>query len=175
MRAIVAGEVKTLALESQKSAEKIRIIVSELEKKSAAMTSSIMNSSDHITKGNSSVAEVLHVLSELAGLIHEFNSKMENVRSSYSDQDDAVEMVIGSVNQLSTAFDATTKELGNTAALTEESSVALDCIAQAIQDATMSLDKISCEMARFTTGRVLFRFQHVWTEGVYSPEDKNDL
>jgi len=150
--AIVAGEVKTLALESQKSAEKISSIVSELEKKSAGMTHSIMNSSDHITKGSSSVAEVLHVFSELSGLIHEINSKMENVKSSCSDQNDAVEMVIGSVNKLNTAFDDTTKELGNTAALTEESSVALDCIAQAIQDATVSLDKISREMARFTTG-----------------------
>jgi hypothetical protein len=37
-----------------------------------------------------------------------------------------------------------------TAAVSEESSISLDCIAQAINDATLALDKISDEMAMFS-------------------------
>jgi hypothetical protein len=48
------------------------------------------------------------------------------------------------------SFHKTINELGNTAALTEENSVSLDCIAQSIQEATLRIEKISNDMSGFT-------------------------
>ena len=48
------------------------------------------------------------------------------------------------------SFHKTINELGNTAALTEENSVSLDCIAQSVQEATLRIEKISDDMSGFT-------------------------
>jgi len=47
------------------------------------------------------------------------------------------------------AFHTTINELGNTAALTEENYVSLDCVAQSVQETTILLNKISHDMTKF--------------------------
>lgn len=148
--AVVAGEVKSLALESQQSAEKISGIISQLQKKSSSMSATISSSSEEITAGNEAVSDILRIFSELDRYIHEISTRIETVKASCSRQNDAVEQVVEGISVINTSFEATTHELGNTAALTEESSVALDCISQAISEATTSLDQISRDMAKFT-------------------------
>jgi hypothetical protein len=61
----------------------------------------------------------------------------------------AYEKVKENIALLNEAFHKTINELGNTAALTEENSVSLDCIAQSIQEATNLIDKISRDMTQF--------------------------
>jgi hypothetical protein len=61
----------------------------------------------------------------------------------------AYEMVMEQIALMNEAFHTTISELGNTAALTEENSVSLDCIAQSIQEATARIDRISRDMAEF--------------------------
>jgi methyl-accepting chemotaxis protein len=151
--AIVAGEVKALALESQQSAEKIRDIITRLQEKSSLMGGTIKASTEQITEGGKAVSDILQVFSEITRHIHEITSRIEVVTSSCGDQVDAVEEIMKAVAILHASFEATINELGNTAALTEESSVSLDCIAQAINEATVALDGITREMERFNIGK----------------------
>lgn|GEM_PF-4235584 len=53
------------------------------------------------------------------------------------------------VSQMNEAFHTTINELGNTAALTEENYVSLDCVAQSVQETTILLNKISHDMTKF--------------------------
>jgi methyl-accepting chemotaxis protein len=148
--AVVAGEVKILALESQKSAEKIHEIISSLQKKSALMNTAIVSSSKEILSGDVAVSEILRIFADLDKYIHELNSVITRVKESSTRQTQAIQQVMHGVSVINTSFEATTHGLGNTAALTEESSVALDCISQAINEATISLDHISRKMTKFT-------------------------
>ena len=148
--AIVAGEVKALALESQVSAEKISEIIARLQKKTSEMSDTIGRSTVQIEAGNQAVEDILTIFAELAGNIHNIHTRIDQVTQSCEKQTSAVEEVRNNIGLLNKSFDTTTNELGNTAALTEESSVALDCISQSINEATVSLEKITREMASFT-------------------------
>lgn len=57
--------------------------------------------------------------------------------------------VIETVSQMNETFHTPINELGNTAALTEESSVSLECIAQSVWEVAILLDKISRNMTKF--------------------------
>ena len=147
--AVVAGEVKALALESQKSAEKISGIISLLQERSAKMKSAIDTSRQDINNGSRAVDETLKIFSELASSIDEITKRIVSIDSASQDQMAAYEMVMEHITSMNESFHTIINELGNTAALTEENSVSLDCIAQSIQEATIRIDKISRDMARF--------------------------
>ena len=147
--AVVAGEVKALALESQKSAEKISGIISLLQERSAKMKSAIDASRQDINNGSRAVDETLKIFSELASSIDEITKRIVSIDSASQDQMAAYEMVMEHITSMNESFHTIINELGNTAALTEENSVSLDCIAQSIQEATIRIDKISRDMARF--------------------------
>lgn len=147
--AVVAGEVKALALESQKSAEKISGIISLLQERSAKMKSAIDTSRQDINNGSRAVDETLKIFSELASSIDEITKRIVSIDSASQDQMAAYEMVMEHITSMNESFHTIINELGNTAAITEENSVSLDCIAQSIQEATIRIDKISRDMSRF--------------------------
>lgn len=149
--AIVAGEVKALALESQESAEKIREIINRLQDKTGEMKETIGRSTTQIESGSEAVSDILKVFSEIAEDIKMISSRIDRVTHACDAHNEAVEQVRSSIIILNQSFDATTNEIGNTAALTEESSVALDCISQSINGATTSLSQVNQEMTRFIT------------------------
>ncbi len=147
--AVVAGEVKALALESQKSAEKISGIISLLQERSAKMKNAIDTSRQDIDNGSRAVDETLKIFSELASSIDDITKRIVSIDSASQSQMAAYGMVMEHITRMNESFHTTINELGNTAALTEENSVSLDCIAQSIQEATIRIDKISRDMARF--------------------------
>ena len=148
--AVVAGEVKALALESQKSAEKISGIISLLQERSAKMKNAIDTSRRDIDNGSRAVDETLKIFSELASSIDDITKRIVSIDSASQNQMAAYGMVMEHITLMNESFHTTINELGNTAALTEENSVSLDCIAQSIQEATIRIDKISRDMSRFS-------------------------
>ena len=147
--AVVAGEVKALALESQQSAEKISSIITLLQDRSTLMSKAIERSSADIITGSQAVHETIRIFSDLNSSVDKINSRIQLIDSSSQNLMTEFVTVRDNIHLLNEAFDTITNEIGNTAALTEESSVSLDCIAQAINEATVRLDKISREMSKF--------------------------
>lgn len=147
--AVVAGEVKALALESQQSAERISSIIALLQDRSTLMSRAIERSSADITTGSKAVHDTIEIFSDLSSSVDEINSRIQVIDSSSQNLMNEFGKVRDNIHLLNEAFDTITNEIGNTAALTEESSVSLDCIAQAINEATVRLDKISRDMSKF--------------------------
>jgi methyl-accepting chemotaxis protein len=147
---IVAGEVKNLALESQQSTEKIRGIIAELSSLSREMNSAIGSSSFRVSEGNQAVSDIVRIFTEIQDNNVEIQQYIRTVKSSCNNQVIFVDEIMEAVTVLHKTFESTIQELGNAAALTEESSVSLDCIAQAISDATFTLFAISQKMQNFT-------------------------
>jgi len=146
---VVAGEVKALALESQKSAEKISGIISLLQGRSNLMKQAINVSRLNIENGSTAVHDTLQIFSDLAFSIDDIAKRIVSIDNASQNQMAAYEKVKENIALLNEAFHKTINELGNTAALTEENSVSLDCIAQSIQEATNLIDKISRDMTQF--------------------------
>ncbi len=147
--AVVAGEVKALALESQKSAERISGIISLLQGRSLRMKDAIETSRRDIDQGSRAVHETLKIFSDLALSIEDIARRIVSIDTASQNQMAAYDMVMEQIALMNEAFHTTINEIGNTAALTEENSVSLDCIAQSIQEATARIDKISRDMAEF--------------------------
>ena len=85
----------------------------------------------------------------MSSSVDEINSRIQLIDSSSQNLMTEFGKVRDNIHLLNEAFETITNEIGNTAALTEESSVSLDCIAQAINEATVRLDKISRDMSKF--------------------------
>jgi len=149
--AVVADEVKSLALESQQSAEKIANLITDLQKKSRAVTESMKNSLKDVDEGNTAVRETLTVFNKIAEAIANVSIRVGEVAGASEEQAASVEQISASVHELGNLIEQAAKEAVDSSAATEEASAALDQITRVITDATASIDRISQSMGRFTT------------------------
>jgi len=149
--AVVADEVKSLALESQKSAEKIATLISDLQKKSHAVTESMKTSLVDVEEGNVAVKETLTVFNKIAEAIGTVSIRVGEVAGASEEQAASVQEVTASVHELGNLIEQAAKEAVDSSAATEEASAALDQITRVITDSTASIDRISQSMGRFTT------------------------
>lgn len=149
--AVVADEVKSLALESQKSAEKIATLITDLQRKSKAVTVSMETSLGDVEEGNKAVKETLTVFNKIAEAIATVSIRVGEVAGASEEQAATVEEITASVHELGNLIEQAAKEAVDSSAATEEASAALDQITRVITDATASVDRISQSMGRFTT------------------------
>jgi methyl-accepting chemotaxis protein len=140
--AVVAAEVKELANESQKSAENIALIISDLQKKSGAMAKAVQNSMVEVKSGNSAVDETLAVFNEIVDSISTINSNMSEVAAASEEQAASVEEVTATVNEFSDMVQQTAKESVGLAAASEESSAAVGQITQMVAQVNESMERI---------------------------------
>jgi methyl-accepting chemotaxis protein len=149
--AVVADEVKSLALESQQSAEKIANLITDLQKKSRAVTESMKTSLKDVEEGNTAVRETLTVFNKIADAIANVSIRVGEVAGASEEQAASVEQISASIHELGNLIEQAAKEAIDSSAATEEASAALDQITRVITDATASIDRISQSMGRFTT------------------------
>ncbi|HWQ65343.1 MAG TPA: Cache 3/Cache 2 fusion domain-containing protein [Methanospirillum sp.] len=161
--AVVAGEVKELATESQRSAENIAGIINTLQKKTGAITTAVKVSLTEVRTGNEAVSETLTIFGEIVSAIHSINQNMNEVAAASEEQAASVEEVTSTVNEFGAMIQQTTKESIGLAAASEESSAAVDQIVtmvdqvnesmthirQAVTDARESVRLIETEMNVF--------------------------
>lgn len=149
--AVVADEVKALALESQQSAEKIATLISDLQRKSNAVTESMKTSLIDVEEGNEAVKETLTVFGKIAEAIDHVSQRVGEVAGASEEQAATVQEISASVHELGSLIEQAAKEAVDSSAATEEASAALDQITRVITDATASIDRISQGMGRFST------------------------
>lgn len=147
--AVVAEEVKALAEESRKSAEKIATLITELQQKSHIVTDSMGRSLSDVTAGDSAVKETLAVFGKIAESIDEVSHRISDVAATTEEQAASVEEISASVHEVGMLVGQTAKEAVSASAASEESASGLSQISHVIGDVTNSVQRISNAMERF--------------------------
>lgn len=124
--AVVADEVKSLALESQKSAENIATIIGNLQKKSLLVSDPMKVSATEVKAGNAAVNETLQVFNQIGDAINQVHNNMTEVAGATDEQAASVEEIIAGVHEMDSHVQETSQEAVSSAAATEEVTVAID-------------------------------------------------
>lgn len=146
---VVADEVKSLAVESQKSAEKIAAMIQNLQKQSENATAAMHRSSEEVSSGNAAVSATLEVFSEIITHIQEISENTSSVAASAEEQAAAVEEITASVHELERHVTKTSEEALESAAATEQTSAAISQVSQSMSQVAQAADQINREMRQF--------------------------
>ncbi len=148
--AVVANEVKALAIESQEATEKIVAMITNLQRQSVQTTSALNRSSEEVTAGNTAVNETLVVFSDIIRHIGALSEHISAVSAAAEEQAAAVDEVTSNVHELEGHLTRTSVEATASAAATEQTSAALDQISNSISEVVETSERITREMERFT-------------------------
>ncbi len=140
--AVVAGEVKELANESQVSAENIASIIHNLQSKTDLITSAVQGSLSEVKNGNEAVSETLSLFNEIVEYISNINQNMNDVAAASQEQAASVEEVTATINEFSEMIGQTNQESVGLAAASEESSGAVHQIVAMVGQVNESMNNI---------------------------------
>jgi methyl-accepting chemotaxis protein len=149
--AVVAGEVKTLAQESQQSAEHITSIINNLQENSKQITRAVEETSQEARNGNSAVSEAFNAFTEIARQVDEISKSMGEVAGASEEEAASVEEIAASLSEIAEFAKKIEDEAVGVAAGSEETASALDQISNAINHSVQALAKINQEMEHFKT------------------------
>ena len=149
--AVVAGEVKSLAQESQRSAEHIAKIISNLQENSNLITKAVEESSREARDGNAAVADAFTAFTEIAGQVDEISKSTGEVAGASEEEAASVEEITASLSEIAGFSKKIEEEAVGVAAGSEETSSALDQISNAVNLSVQALAQITSEMEHFKT------------------------
>ena len=147
--AVVATEVKSLAEESENSAEKIRQMIGQLQKQTQRAVDAVDKANEGVREGSTALTQTLEVFNKIVESINDINKNISDVAASAEEQAASVEEVTASVNAVSSLVNDTAKEATDAAAASEESSAAIDQIAKVVQNVTTIVDSVTREISAF--------------------------
>jgi methyl-accepting chemotaxis protein len=147
--AVVATEVKSLAEESENSAENIRQMIGELQKQTQRAVETVEKANDGVRVGSAALTQTLDVFNKIVASIDDINKNINDVAASAEEQAASVEEVTASVNSVNALVNDTAKEATDAAAASEESSAAIDQIAKVVQNVTTIVDSVTREISAF--------------------------
>jgi methyl-accepting chemotaxis protein len=124
--AVVADEVKSLAHESQTSAEHIGAIIGNLQKISMGMAAGMEKASEVVLSGSNAVHETITIFQHMAEAISDVSKNMGEVAAASEEQAASSQEITASMTEVRHAVQETTREAVDSAAAAEEISVALD-------------------------------------------------
>lgn len=146
--AVVADEVKTLAQESQGSAENIAKIITSLQKQSDRAASAMNLANDEVSKGSVAITDTIDFFHTIADQVEQITRNMSEVAKLSETEAAAVEEITASVNEVKELSVETAKEAVGSAAATEESSAALNQVAGIINDLSTVATRINESVSR---------------------------
>ncbi|HWQ66746.1 MAG TPA: MCP four helix bundle domain-containing protein [Methanospirillum sp.] len=148
--AVVANEVKTLAQDSQGSAENIAKIITTLQRQSEKAAAAMNQATLEVSKGSVAITETITYFRSIADQTGEISMHMTEVASLTEEEAAAVEEITASVSEVKTISDATAKEALGASAASEEAAVALKQISEMQVILAQAAVKIKDSMTRLT-------------------------
>ncbi|HWQ67385.1 MAG TPA: methyl-accepting chemotaxis protein [Methanospirillum sp.] len=146
--AVVANEVKTLAQDSQGSAENIAKIISTLQKQSEKAATAMNQATTQVDKGSVAITDTIRFFNAIAEQVEQIAQNMTEVASLSEEEAAAVQEITASVSEVKIMSNDTAREAGNSAAASEQSSAALNQVAQIISDLSVIATRINESMSR---------------------------
>ncbi|PWR74351.1 HAMP domain-containing methyl-accepting chemotaxis protein [Methanospirillum lacunae] len=146
--AVVADEVKTLAQESQGSAENISKIITSLQQQSQRAASAMDLATTEVSKGSSAITETIQLFHHMAEQVEEISMHMTEVASLSEEESAAVEEITSSVSEVKDMATGTAEEAVSTAAATEETASALNQVSEIISNLSVIATRIDESVTR---------------------------
>ena len=98
--AVVADEVKTLAQESQGSAENISKIITSLQQQSERAATAMNLATTEVSRGSAAITETIELFHSIAGQVEEISQHMMEVASLSEEETAAVQEITSSVSEV---------------------------------------------------------------------------
>ncbi|PWR73284.1 methyl-accepting chemotaxis protein [Methanospirillum stamsii] len=146
--AVVADEVKTLAQESQGSAENIAKIITSLQHQSDRAASAMNLATTEVAKGSVAITDTIEFFHTIASQVEEISHNMGEVAGLSEEEAAVVEEITASVTEVKDMSSETAREAVGSAAATEESSAALNQVSGIINDLSLVAARINESVSR---------------------------
>ncbi|HWQ66453.1 MAG TPA: methyl-accepting chemotaxis protein [Methanospirillum sp.] len=146
--AVVADEVKSLAQESQGSAENIAKIITSLQRQSERAATAMKLATSEVSKGSTAITDTIQYFHTIAGQVQDISENMSEVATLSQEESASVEKIMEGVSEVRTLSTETAQEAVGTAAATEESSAALNQVSTIIGDLSLVATRINESVSR---------------------------
>lgn len=146
--AVVANEVKTLAQDSQGSAENIAKIITALQRESEKAAAAMNQANSEVSKGSVAITDTIQFFNIIAEQVNQIAQNMTEVAGLSEEEAAAVEEITASVSEVKIMANNTAKEATNSAAASEQSSAALNQMSDIISNLAGIASRINDSMAR---------------------------
>jgi methyl-accepting chemotaxis protein len=147
--AVVADEVKSLAQESQTSAEHIGVIIGNLRKMSVKMATGMERAAEMVQSGNNAVNGTVTIFQQMAEAIGDVDANMSEVAAASEEQAASVQEITASISEVRDMVQDTSKEATDSAAAAEEISASLDQLKQTAAEAAQLAGMIVGQVNQF--------------------------
>lgn len=141
--AVVANEVKTLAQESQHSAENIGNIISSLQNQSERAAMAMNNATSEVEKGSIAITDTIKFFHTIANQINEISDHMTEVASLSEEEAASVEEVTASFSEIKTLAIGSAKEAEQSATASKEASSALSQVSTIVSNLSVIASRIT--------------------------------
>ncbi len=147
--AVVASEVKSLAGESRASAEKIELMIADLNKATKEAAAATESSKEQVVKGTKMSREALEAFQKIKDAAEKVSAAASEVAAAAEEQAATTEEITASIHQVDTLIANTSKEATDAAAASEESSAAIDQITKIVAQVNDSVENVKKEIRDF--------------------------
>ncbi len=148
--AVVASEVKSLALRSRESADQIAEMITELQRKSEAVSTALGESGAAVTEGSEALGDTLGIFNSLSASVDDITTNMEQMARATEEQATSFEEISATVNEMSNRVKETAKDALNSSATSEEALAVVGQITKVIAEINEAVTIIENEMERFS-------------------------
>lgn len=146
--AVVADEVKTLAQESQGSAENISRIITSLQRQSEQAATAMGLATTEVSRGSVAITDTIQFFHTIADQVEEISKNMGEVAGLTEEEAAAVEEITASITEVKEMSTETAQEAVGSAAATEETSAALNQVSTIISNLSTVATRIDESMSR---------------------------
>ena len=146
--AVVANEVKTLAQESQGSAENIGQIIASLQQQSERAAKAMEQATSEVSKGSDAITDTIQFFHTIADQVEDISQNMVEVASLSEEGAAAVEEITASISEVKNLSELTAQEAIGSSAASEEASAALNQISTVISELSVIATRINGSMDR---------------------------
>jgi len=130
--AVVAGEVKSLAEESQENASEIEGMVEDIKEDTAETVSSLEETTEEVDQGIEQVTEAMDTLQDIAQSVQEASQGIREVSNATDDQAASTEEVASQVDELLKQAEQVADKTENAAAANEEQAAKVEEISTVV-------------------------------------------
>ncbi|MDD1724783.1 MAG: methyl-accepting chemotaxis protein, partial [Methanospirillum sp.] len=147
--AVVADEVKTLAQETQKSAENIADIIADLQGRTVEAADSMEKTFAEVTEGGKALSQTLSTFTRIADLITNINSNVGDVAAASQEQAASVQEITASIHEVGGLLNDTAQEADNSARSTNDVAAAAAQISSIITNLNGIVEKVDTQVRFF--------------------------